>query len=109
MVFASTSTVVLTVRTGFLSSGKTGRLSPRKPGMSTFQTMHPSPCRGDGPPASVVDWRRCRLIEAGFPVPLATVLAHSRDVDVHALLQLVDRGCPPELAARILAPLGAPA
>jgi hypothetical protein len=26
-------------------------------------------------------------------------------VDIHALLELVDRGCPPHLAARILAPL----
>jgi hypothetical protein len=26
-------------------------------------------------------------------------------VDVHALLELVDRGCPPVLAARIMAPL----
>ncbi|WP_344257069.1 hypothetical protein [Terrabacter carboxydivorans] len=26
-------------------------------------------------------------------------------VDLHALLELVDAGCPPELAARILSPL----
>jgi hypothetical protein len=26
-------------------------------------------------------------------------------MDLHALLGLVDRGCPPDLAARILAPL----
>jgi hypothetical protein len=26
-------------------------------------------------------------------------------VDLHQLLELVDRGCPPELAVRILAPL----
>jgi hypothetical protein len=77
--------------------------------MSTFQVPHRSPCRSDGLPADVVDWRRCRLLEAGFPSALATVLARTRDVDVHALLQLVDRGCPPELAARILSPLGAPA
>jgi hypothetical protein len=30
-----------------------------------------------------------------------------RAIDVHALLQLVDRGCPPELAARILSPVAA--
>ncbi len=77
--------------------------------MSTFQVPHRGPCRSDGPPADVVDWRRCRLLEAGFPAALATVLARTRDVDVHALLQLVDRGCPPELAARILSPLGVPA
>jgi hypothetical protein len=53
----------------------------------------------------VVAWRRCRLLEAGFPETLAVRLANAA-VDVHALLQLVDRGCPPELAARILAPVG---
>jgi len=107
MLFVCTGTVLLTARTGFLPSGKNGWMSPRQPGMSTFPTPHPDPCRSAGPPANLVDWRRCRLIEAGFPVPLASVLARSHDVDVHALLQLVDRGCPPELAARILAPLGA--
>jgi hypothetical protein len=40
---------------------------------------------------------------AGFSPALATGLAADRRVDVHALLELVDRGCPPELAARILA------
>jgi hypothetical protein len=29
--------------------------------------------------------------------------------DIHALLELVDRGCPAELAVRILAPLEGPA
>jgi hypothetical protein len=50
-----------------------------------------------------VAWRHCRLLEAGFREPLATRLSRAA-VDVHALLQLVDRGCPPELAARILGP-----
>lgn len=77
--------------------------------MSTSQIPRPGPCRSDGPPADVVEWRRCRLLEAGFPVALATVLAADRHVDVHALLGLVDRGCPPELAARIMAPLRVPA
>jgi hypothetical protein len=26
-------------------------------------------------------------------------------MDLHALIELIERGCPPELAARILAPL----
>ncbi|MFP5371654.1 MAG: hypothetical protein ACLGI3_13025 [Actinomycetes bacterium] len=52
----------------------------------------------------VVGWRRRRLLDAGFPPPLATVLAADVRVDLHALLQLVERGCPPALAARILAP-----
>jgi hypothetical protein len=73
-------------------------------GMSR-QTQGNIACRGDGPPADVWDWRRCRLAEAGFPDVLADRLARSR-VDLHRLLDLVDRGCPPELAVRILAPLG---
>jgi hypothetical protein len=32
-------------------------------------------------------------------------LARDPRTDLHALLELVDRGCRPELAARILAPL----
>ena len=52
----------------------------------------------------VVDWRRRRLLDGGFPLPLATVLAADSRLDLHALLQLVERGCPPALAARILAP-----
>jgi len=75
--------------------------------MSSFPSSHPGPCRTDGPPADVAEWRRCRLVEAGFPLLLATELARTSRVDVHELLRLVDRGCPPDLAARILAPLGA--
>lgn len=54
------------------------------------------------------DWRRRKLIVAGFDVELATRLAGDGRVDVHALLLLLDRGCPPGLAARILAPLDFP-
>jgi hypothetical protein len=55
-----------------------------------------------------VQWREGRLLCAGFAPPLAEVLAHQERVDLHELLKLVDRGCPPHLAARILAPLDAP-
>jgi hypothetical protein len=53
----------------------------------------------------VVAWRRDRLRDAGFGPDLAGVLAADSRVDLHALLQLVERGCPPVLAARILAPM----
>ena len=53
----------------------------------------------------IVAWRRDRLAEAGFPLPLAAQLAVNGRYDLHALIELVERGCPPELAARILAPL----
>lgn len=56
----------------------------------------------------VVAWRRRRLERSGFDAGLAEALARDRRTDVHALLELVERGCAPELAARILAPLEAP-
>jgi hypothetical protein len=55
-----------------------------------------------------VRWREGRLLSAGFGPGLADALAHQEQVDLHELLKLVDRGCPPHLAARILAPLESP-
>jgi hypothetical protein len=52
-----------------------------------------------------IRWRTQRMLGAGFSEELADRLARERQIDVHALLELVDRGCPPHLAARILAPL----
>ena len=57
------------------------------------------------PFSPVAEWRRDRLIAAGFAASLAVRLAEDCAIDVHAVLELVDRGCPPALAARILAPL----
>jgi hypothetical protein len=62
-------------------------------------------CINDGPPLDVRAWRRCRLLEAGFPAETAERLAADRRYDLHALLELVDRGCPPSLAVRIVDPL----
>ena len=53
----------------------------------------------------VAEWRRDRLLAAGFAPGVASHLAADCGVDLHALLELVDRGCPPDLAARILAPM----
>jgi hypothetical protein len=55
-----------------------------------------------------VRWRARCLIAAGFPVRMAHDLAADERIDVHALLELTDRGCPAALAARILAPLEHP-
>lgn len=52
-----------------------------------------------------VDWRARCLREAGFPAAAAARIAREPAWDLHALLQLVDRGCAPRLAERILAPL----
>src|SRR3954451_25157092 len=66
---------------------------------------HTSPAVPPPPSGPVVEWRRRRLLAAGFAPDLAADLARGNDVDLHALLDLIDRGCPPQLAARILAPL----
>ena len=55
----------------------------------------------------IVAWRRDQLIRSGFSLLLATRIAVDPCFDLHALIELAERGCPPELAVRILAPLGA--
>lgn len=56
--------------------------------------------------SGTVEWRRARLLAAGFAPGLATRLAADDSaVDLHALLALIDRGCAPTSAARILAPV----
>jgi len=65
---------------------------------------HSSPVR-ESRPDLVLAWRKERLVGAGFEPSFAARLAADREVDLHALLGLVDRGCPPPLAARIVAPL----
>lgn len=83
--------------------GKTSGVARSEQGMTIHQTPTAGACQSQGPPVGVVTWRACRLREAGFPTHLAESLARAR-VDLHALLQLVDAGCAPELAARILSP-----
>ena len=53
----------------------------------------------------VLHWRSEVLRDAGCDPVLAWDLAADGDVDLHDLLNLIDRGCPPHLAARIIAPL----
>jgi hypothetical protein len=53
----------------------------------------------------VASWRRDQLVRAGFGLPDASRLARDPRYDLHSLLALVERGCPPDLAMRILAPL----
>jgi hypothetical protein len=53
-------------------------------------------------------WRAQRLRLGGFDPDTAATLAEDQRIDLHALLELVERGCPPRLAARILAPLEPP-
>jgi hypothetical protein len=47
-------------------------------------------------------WRSDELLRVGFDVETATLLAAEMAVDLHTALDMVERGCPPDLAARIL-------
>ena len=47
-------------------------------------------------------WRTAELMRVGFPGDDAVALAARTDVDLHNAIELVQRGCPPELAVRIL-------
>jgi len=53
----------------------------------------------------VARWRREQLTGAGFPLPLAITIAAEASYYLHALIELTERGCRPDLAVRILAPL----
>jgi hypothetical protein len=58
-----------------------------------------------GRAAGIIGWRYERLRRAGLDAKPAEVLSHESGLDLHALIELIERGCPPELAARILAPV----
>ena len=53
----------------------------------------------------MIAWRTEQLVGAGFAPELAAGVAPDMRFDLHAVIELVERGCPPELAVRILAPL----
>ena len=53
----------------------------------------------------VVTWRCDQLAQSGLPFSLAARLAQDQRYDLHALIDLLESGSPPELAIRILAPL----
>jgi hypothetical protein len=65
--------------------------------------VHPHPERSAA--QDHFTWRRERLVLAGFSLDNATSLAGDTRIDLHKLLELVDAGCAPDLAARIVAPL----
>ena len=47
-----------------------------------------------GSSTAVVEWRRERLLEAGVAPEAAANLAWDCRIDLHALLELIERGCP---------------
>lgn len=50
----------------------------------------------------VEQWRAHSLARAGYDAESAAVLAASHEVDLHLATQLVERGCPVDLALQIL-------
>ena len=50
----------------------------------------------------VEHWRAQELIRAGFPAEAAATLASRHDIDLHYAVDLVRRGCSPDLALQIL-------
>ena len=47
-------------------------------------------------------WRAEALARAGYDVGVAAVIAVRHDIDLHLATDLLARGCPAELALRIL-------
>jgi hypothetical protein len=66
--------------------------------MEEMQTLEP---RHDER-AKVQGWRLHVLVEAGYPIDLAERIAGDSDVDLHHAVELLESGCSPETAARIL-------
>jgi len=50
----------------------------------------------------IVRWRGEELERAGYSPDGAAALAARLEVDLHEAIDLVKRGCPPEIAQRIL-------
>jgi hypothetical protein len=47
-------------------------------------------------------WRATELERAGYPPAIAAELAARTDVDLHRAVEMLSRGCTPELALSIL-------
>jgi hypothetical protein len=50
----------------------------------------------------VESWRATELERAGYPPAIAAELAARTDVDLHRAVEMLSRGCSPELALSIL-------
>lgn len=50
----------------------------------------------------VQNWREKVLLEAGLSAEDARLAAFLNEIDLHEIVALVRRGCPPEVALRIL-------
>lgn len=52
-----------------------------------------------------MNWRQLELEQCGFPRSLAARVARDERYDLHQVIELVQQGCSPALAVRILSPL----
>jgi hypothetical protein len=86
---------------------------PRKPGRATMHrwpkgrvmtttTEHLELLAESTEENLVTSWRLHVLLRAGYEEAQARSLALRRDVDLHEAVELVRRGCPPEVAYRIV-------
>ena len=50
----------------------------------------------------VIRWRVEQLAKVGYSWPAAMVIAANTQVDLHLAVELVEQGCRPEVAVRIL-------
>lgn len=63
------------------------------------------PCPLVEPPnerLKVDDWRLAQLLQAGYGITDASMIAITHEVDLHQAVNLVSQGCPPETATKIL-------
>ena len=58
--------------------------------------------RREGEEERVLAWREAALVRAGYTPDDAFELAVRHDIDLHAAIDLVRRGCPSATALRIL-------
>jgi hypothetical protein len=77
-------------------------MRPRIRHESSSAGHRPTPAAEPG--GDLAGWRQQRLLRAGVEPSLAAAVAADCAMDLHAMIELVERGCPPDLAARILAP-----
>jgi hypothetical protein len=61
-----------------------------------------TPTWGQDDQDRVERWRQDELERAGFAPPDAARLAARTDVDLHGAVKLLERGCPQDLALKIL-------
>lgn len=57
---------------------------------------------GEGEARQIVHWRFDSLVRAGYPERDALLVATRPEADLHLAVDLVRRGCPPQVATRIV-------